>query len=96
MLKGGWWWKSCGRGLNGIYLTNPQDLTARQGSTTGINSSSPFANLILRHRLVPMARMGLHAQAIANDDSTQELEKQSITFLPVDYIQIQNKAVKNQ
>jgi hypothetical protein len=32
MLKGGWWWKSCGRGLNGIYLTDPQDLTARQGS----------------------------------------------------------------
>lgn len=31
MLKGGWWWKSCGRGLNGIYLTDPQDLTARQG-----------------------------------------------------------------
>jgi len=31
MLKGGWWWKSCGRGLNGLYLTNPQDLTARQG-----------------------------------------------------------------
>ena len=32
MLKGGWWWKSCGRGLNGLYLTNPQDLTARQGN----------------------------------------------------------------
>ena len=32
MLKGGWWWKSCGRGLNGLYLTNPQDLTARQGT----------------------------------------------------------------
>jgi len=31
MLKGGWWWKSCGRGLNGVYLTNPQDLAARQG-----------------------------------------------------------------
>ncbi|KAK0178130.1 hypothetical protein PV328_002108 [Microctonus aethiopoides] len=31
MLKGGWWWKSCGRGLNGIYLNDPQDLTARQG-----------------------------------------------------------------
>ncbi|XP_050538996.1 angiopoietin-related protein 1-like [Daktulosphaira vitifoliae] len=31
MLKGGWWWKSCGRGLNGLYLTDPQDLTARQG-----------------------------------------------------------------
>lgn len=31
MLKGGWWWKSCGRGLNGLYLTDPQDTTARQG-----------------------------------------------------------------
>ena len=32
MLKGGWWWKSCGRGLNGLYLNDPQDLTARQGN----------------------------------------------------------------
>lgn len=31
MLKGGWWWKSCGRGLNGLYLNDPQDITARQG-----------------------------------------------------------------
>ncbi|CRK91351.1 CLUMA_CG005024, isoform A [Clunio marinus] len=31
MLKGGWWWKSCGRGLNGLYLHDPQDITARQG-----------------------------------------------------------------
>ncbi len=31
MLKGGWWWKSCGRGLNGLYLKNPDDLAARQG-----------------------------------------------------------------
>ena len=31
MLKGGWWWKSCGRGLNGLYLNDPQDLSARQG-----------------------------------------------------------------
>ena len=31
MLKGGWWWKSCGRGLNGLYLNDPNDLTARQG-----------------------------------------------------------------
>lgn len=31
MLKGGWWWRSCGRGLNGIYLNDPNDLTARQG-----------------------------------------------------------------
>lgn len=29
--QGGWWWKSCGRGLNGLYLHDPQDLTARQG-----------------------------------------------------------------
>ncbi|CAL4066006.1 unnamed protein product, partial [Meganyctiphanes norvegica] len=31
MLKAGWWWRSCGRGLNGLYLTDPNDLTARQG-----------------------------------------------------------------
>ena len=31
MLKGGWWWKSCGRGLNGLYMDDPNDLTARQG-----------------------------------------------------------------
>jgi len=31
MLKGGWWWKSCGRGLNGLYMSDPNDLTARQG-----------------------------------------------------------------
>lgn len=37
MLKGGWWWKSCGRGLNGIYLTDPQDLTARQGIINYLN-----------------------------------------------------------
>ena len=37
MLKGGWWWKSCGRGLNGVYLTNPQDLAARQGNKIRIS-----------------------------------------------------------
>ena len=37
MLKGGWWWKSCGRGLNGLYLNDPQDLTARQGESLNIN-----------------------------------------------------------
>ena len=31
MLKGGWWWRSCGRGLNGLYLTDPNDVIARQG-----------------------------------------------------------------
>ncbi|KAF2355399.1 Fibrinogen alpha/beta/gamma chain C-terminal globular domain [Trinorchestia longiramus] len=31
MLKGGWWWRSCGRGLNGLYLTNPNDYIGRQG-----------------------------------------------------------------
>ena len=35
MLKGGWWWKSCGRGLNGLYLNDPNDLTARQGEHSG-------------------------------------------------------------
>jgi len=37
MLKGGWWWKSCGRGLNGLYLNDPQDLTARQGRNDSWN-----------------------------------------------------------
>ncbi|CRK91759.1 CLUMA_CG005393, isoform A [Clunio marinus] len=31
MLKGGWWWKSCGRGLNGLYLRDPFDDSAKQG-----------------------------------------------------------------
>ncbi|XP_037079124.1 uncharacterized protein LOC119100116 [Pollicipes pollicipes] len=31
MLKGGWWWRSCGRGLNGLYLADPNDVIARQG-----------------------------------------------------------------
>lgn len=31
MLKGGWWWRSCGRGLNGLYLSDPHDAIARQG-----------------------------------------------------------------
>ncbi|CAG0885516.1 unnamed protein product [Darwinula stevensoni] len=30
MLKGGWWWRSCGRGLNGLYIADPNDLQARQ------------------------------------------------------------------
>jgi len=37
MLKGGWWWKSCGRGLNGVYLNNPNDLAARQGKQRRMN-----------------------------------------------------------
>lgn len=33
MLKGGWWWKSCGRGLNGLYFDaqQPDSALARQG-----------------------------------------------------------------
>ncbi|ODN00364.1 Techylectin-5B, partial [Orchesella cincta] len=33
MLKGGWWWKSCGRGLNGLYFDSqqPDSALARQG-----------------------------------------------------------------
>ena len=80
MLKGGWWWKSCGRGLNGVYLSDPQDLTARQGTfpSTLISFFPLFLSkcyfILLRHCLVPLARMGLLAQAITNDDQTQELE----------------------
>lgn len=29
--QGGWWWKSCGRGLNGLYLRDPHDIAAKQG-----------------------------------------------------------------
>ncbi|KAF5278111.1 hypothetical protein FQR65_LT03627 [Abscondita terminalis] len=76
MLKGGWWWKSCGRGLNGLYLHDPQDLTARQGkfilylylfeNIFEINNS--FCDF--RYRMVPLERMGLYAQKIRNDDQT--------------------------
>lgn len=30
-LKGGWWWRSCGRGLNGLYLTEEDSDSGRQG-----------------------------------------------------------------
>jgi Fibrinogen beta and gamma chains, C-terminal globular domain len=31
LVQGGWWWKSCGRGLNGLYLRDPHDIAAKQG-----------------------------------------------------------------
>ena len=78
MLKGGWWWKSCGRGLNGLYLTNPQDLTARQGYYFfEIISHAKKLNIFFRPFrccLVSMERLGLFSQAFTDDDSTEELE----------------------
>ena len=40
MLKGGWWWRSCGRGLNGLYLTNQNDYIGRQGELSTIRFSN--------------------------------------------------------
>jgi hypothetical protein len=40
MLKGGWWWRSCGRGLNGLYIIDPNDLQARQGKDKRLRDSS--------------------------------------------------------
>ncbi|XP_055850725.1 uncharacterized protein LOC129915261 [Episyrphus balteatus] len=55
MLKGGWWWKSCGRGLNGLYLHDPQDLTARQGIVwfrwRGWDYTLKKATMMIRPRL---------------------------------------------
>ena len=31
LTQGGWWWKSCGRGLNGLYLRDPNDIAAKLG-----------------------------------------------------------------
>jgi hypothetical protein len=84
MLKGGWWWKSCGRGLNGIYLTDPQDLTARQGTYTilsnlfSIESFSFICLFRCRDRLVPLARMGLHPQTGHDDDPTATLWQRAV------------------
>ena len=79
MLKGGWWWKSCGRGLNGLYLTDPQDLTARQGipyKYLDVKSNHfEFFFSSLRCCVVSMERMGLLPQALADDDKTEELER---------------------
>ncbi|CAD6234298.1 GSCOCT00007733001.2-RA-CDS, partial [Cotesia congregata] len=66
MLKGGWWWKSCGRGLNGLYLNDPQDLTARQGCYLLKNVGHCY-----RYCLVPLERLGLHIKESNNDDKTQ-------------------------
>ena len=81
MLKGGWWWKSCGRGLNGIYLTDPQDLTARQGIYFIRNISKRvkfdlfFILKISRNCLVPLARMGLYTKAGYDDDPPATLRQ---------------------
>ena len=75
MLKGGWWWKSCGRGLNGLYLEDPQDLTARQGKfhkTTIREGNVERTTFCFRNCVVPVERMGLFAQAVPDDDSTQD------------------------
>jgi len=31
MLRGGWWWRSCGRGLNGLYISRPNTENGRKG-----------------------------------------------------------------
>jgi len=31
MLRGGWWWRSCGRGLNGLYISRPNTDNGRKG-----------------------------------------------------------------
>lgn len=74
MLKGGWWWKSCGRGLNGLYLNDPQDLTARQG-TFNINTvvNLRLTRIFVRYCLVPLERMGLHTEESNDDDQTKRI-----------------------
>ncbi|KAH8413608.1 hypothetical protein KR222_001987 [Zaprionus bogoriensis] len=63
MLKGGWWWKSCGRGLNGLYLHDPQDLTARQGIVwfrwRGWDYTLKKATMMIRPRTPPPQSMTL-------------------------------------
>lgn len=77
MLKGGWWWKSCGRGLNGLYLNDPQDLTARQGMPSTRNKARSNAKfryniyLCYRNSLVQVERLGLHAEESQSDDQAQ-------------------------
>ena len=85
MLKGGWWWKSCGRGLNGLYMDDPNDLTARQGIIGLVLILEIFLFIleilrelqivlsIFRHCVVPMERMGLYIKTRKNDDQTKEL-----------------------
>ncbi|XP_039147332.1 uncharacterized protein LOC6739559 isoform X1 [Drosophila simulans] len=57
MLKGGWWWKSCGRGLNGLYLHDPQDITARQGIVwfrwRGWDYTLKKSKMMIRPRIPP-------------------------------------------
>lgn len=83
MLKGGWWWKSCGRGLNGLYLNDPQDLTARQGMMTRLQNT---INLLLtcsnsRYRMVQMERLGLHVEESHDDDTTQRSDTKHMIIM---------------
>ncbi len=77
MLKGGWWWKSCGRGLNGVYLTNPNDLAARQGMNLfkvlfHLSLLNILMQLCFRDSLVPLARLGLFFETFQANDQTKE------------------------
>jgi len=84
MLKGGWWWKSCGRGLNGLYLNDPQDLTARQGMDNSLSciicltevlwmekNKSELPCICSRYCVVPLERMGLHSEESCYDDQAK-------------------------
>lgn len=96
MLKGGWWWKSCGRGLNGLYLNDPQDLTARQGmllKLTGISrcrsvfhSSFHIFFSFFRHSVVQMERLGLHLKKSKYDDQTKGARNEHIKLFGRQYL----------
>ncbi|CAD1471244.1 unnamed protein product, partial [Heterotrigona itama] len=76
MLKGGWWWKSCGRGLNGLYLKDAEDSTARQGRERGyVNGGDDFADCLERYRVVPVERLGLRSEAGEDDDQGKGSER---------------------
>lgn len=96
MLKGGWWWKSCGRGLNGLYLNDPQDLTARQGKKQYVHtrknhkskSISKHRSFCYRNSLVQMERLGLHTEEGQYDDQTsRECTEFVIYKLPTRWLQ---------
>ncbi|XP_046809851.1 angiopoietin-2 isoform X2 [Lucilia cuprina] len=75
MLKGGWWWKSCGRGLNGLYLHDPQDLTARQGIVwfrwRGWDYTLKKATMMIRPRgPQPMGTNSAYSSSSSSSSST--------------------------